>query len=61
MIKKNVAADKNMKMQIIKNCIPGENFKFSELLYKDHFKKLELDHCILKFLGLKDISLLRIQ
>ena len=61
MMKKNVGADKNMKMQIKNNCIPGKNFTFSELLYKDQFKKLELDHFIVKFLGLKDISSLRTQ
>ena len=48
-------------IRIINNCVPGKNFKFSELLYKDQFKKLELDHFIVKFLGLKDISSLRTQ
>ena len=50
-----------MKMQIIKNRNPRENFKLSELLYKDQFKKVERDHCIVKLLGLKDISLLHTQ
>ena len=55
MIKNNVDADKNMEMQIINNCIPRENFKFSELLYKDQFKKVERDPCIVRLLGLKGI------
>ena len=55
MIKNNIDADKNMEMQVINNCIPRENSKFSELLYKDQFKKVERDHCIAKLLGLKGV------
>ena len=44
-----------MEMQVINNCIPRENSKFSELLYKDQFKKVERDHCIVKLLGLKGV------
>ena len=45
MIKKNVDADKNMKMEIINNRIPRENFKFSELLYKDQFTRTKSLYC----------------
>ena len=45
MIKKNVDADKNMKMQIINNRIPRKNFKFSELLYKDQFSRTGPLYC----------------
>ena len=49
------------KIQFINNCIPRENFKFSELFYQDQFKKVERDHCIAKLLGFKDITLLHTQ
>ena len=45
MIKNNVDADKDMEMQIINIHIPRENFKFSELLYKDQFSRTRSLYC----------------